>query len=320
MEAEVFERSRQLDEVNRNRLESLGRLAGGIAHDFNNLLSVVLGNTQLLQEKIPAENPLNEGLEHIILAANRAADLTRQLLAYTRQQVVEPRALNLNEILSGLEPMLRRLIRENIEIRILPAKGLDAVRADFGQIEQVVMNLAINARDAMPQGGKLILETSNIVIDEEYKKQHPEVAVKSGDYVLLEISDTGLGIDPKAQVHIFEPFFTTKPKGQGTGLGLATVYGIVKQNGGYVWVYSEHGKGTTFKVYLPRTGEVPIPVAPIQSDQPLTGSETILLVEDQSANSSYACWKEWATPFLPPTDRHLGCSSCKHIRAGSIWF
>jgi signal transduction histidine kinase/ActR/RegA family two-component response regulator len=283
MEAEVFERGQQLEEVNRSRLEALGRLAGGIAHDFNNLLGVVLGNAQLLQEKIPADSPLSKGLEHITRAANRAADLTKQLLAYSRQQVIEPRVLNLNDILRGLEPMLRRLIREDIEIRILPARGLDAIRADLGQIEQVVMNLAINARDAMPQGGTLILQTSNVVIDEEYKKQHPHVDVKPGHYVLLEVSDTGQGIDPEAQAHIFEPFFTTKPKGHGTGLGLATVYGIVKQNGGYVWVYSERGKGTTFKTYLPRTEEVAMIAAPSPAkEQVLTGSETILVVEDQT--------------------------------------
>jgi len=282
MEAEVFERGQQLEEVNRSRLEALGRLAGGIAHDFNNLLGVVLGNAQLLQEKLPPDDPLKKGLEHITLAANRAADLTKQLLAYSRQQVIEPRVLDLNDILRGLEPMLRRLIRENIEIRILPARDLDAVRADLGQIEQVIMNLAINARDAMPQGGILILQTSNVVIDEEYKKQHPHVAVKPGHYVLLEVSDTGQGIDPETQAHIFEPFFTTKPKGHGTGLGLATVYGIVKQNGGYVWVYSERGHGTTFKTYLPRTEEVARLAAPSHAkEQLLTGSETILVVEDQ---------------------------------------
>jgi signal transduction histidine kinase len=281
MEAEVFLRSRQLDEVNRNRLEAIGRLAGGIAHDFNNLLGIIVGNAHLLQENIGPENPLRRGLEHIALAANRAADLTRQLLAYSRQQVVQPRVLSLNEVLTGLEPMLRRLIREDIEISIVSEPRLGAVKSDQGQLEQVVMNLAINARDAMPEGGKLLLKTSTVVIDDEYRKQHSQFVVKPGAYVLLEVSDTGVGIDPETQVHIFEPFFSTKPKGQGTGLGLATVYGIVKQNGGYVWVFSERGKGTTFKVYLPQTAEAPLAVTLARSEQPLKGSETILVVEDQ---------------------------------------
>lgn len=282
MEAEVYLRARQLDELNRNRLEAVGRLAGGIAHDFNNLLGVVLGNAQLLQEKISDENPLSRGLAHIALAANRAADLTRQLLAYSRQQVLEPKVLNLNEVLAGLEPMIRRLIRENVEIRVIIEPNLDLVKADRGQIEQIIMNLTINARDAMPDGGRLIVETSKVVIDEQYQRQHPNVAVKTGQYVMLSVSDTGVGIDPETQVHIFEPFFTTKIKGQGTGLGLATVYGIVKQSGGYIWVYSERGRGTSFKVYLPRTEEAPTAVGTIEtSHQPLTGSETILVVEDQ---------------------------------------
>lgn len=282
MEAEVYLRAHQLDELNRNRLEALGRLAGGIAHDFNNLLGVILGNAQLLQEKMSEENASSRGLAHIILAANRAADLTRQLLAYSRQQVLEPKVLDLNEVLAGLEAMIRRLIRENVEIRVVTDANLDLVKADRGQIEQIIMNLTINARDAMPEGGKLIIETSRVVIDEEYQRQHPNVAVKTGQYVMLSVSDTGLGIDPETQVHIFEPFFTTKAKGQGTGLGLATVYGIVKQSGGYVWVYSERGKGTSFKVYLPRTEEAPAAVGTIEnSHQPLSGSETILVVEDQ---------------------------------------
>jgi len=282
MQAEVFLHTKQLDEVNRNRLEAVGRLAGGIAHDFNNLLGVVLGNAQLLLEKIPAENPLSRGLDHVMLAANRAADLTRQLLAYSRQQVLEPRVFNLNDVLAGLEPMMRRLIRENVEIRIQVAPDLDLVKADPGQLEQVIMNLALNARDAMPNGGRLVIETSNVLIDEEHGKQHPNVSVKTGPYVMLSVSDTGTGIDPETQVHIFEPFFTTKPQGRGTGLGLATVYGIVKQSGGYVWVYSERGKGTAFKVYLPRTDEAPTSINAVESGHKvLTGSETVLVVEDQ---------------------------------------
>ena len=280
-EAEAYLRSRQLEEANRNRLEAIGRLAGGIAHDFNNLLGVVLGNAQLAQEKLSVGDALNKNLDHISLAANRAADLTRQLLAYSRQQVVESRVLNLNDVVRELEPMMRRLIREDIEIRIVAAERLGAVKADLGQIEQVVMNLAINARDAMPDGGKLVLQTTNVAIDEEYTQHHAEVSIKAGAYVLLEVSDTGVGIDPETQKRIFEPFFTTKPKGQGTGLGLATVYSIVKQSGGYVWVYSERGKGTTFRIYLPRTGEVAVAAQPAKREKPLSGAETILVVEDR---------------------------------------
>jgi signal transduction histidine kinase len=282
MEAEIYLRARQLDELNRNRLEAIGRLAGGIAHDFNNLLGIVLGNAKLLQEKLPKESPVYRGLEHVALAANRAADLTKQLLAYSRQQVLEPKVLSLHDVLVGLGPMIRRLIRENVEILLIPGRDLDLVKADPGQIEQIIMNLTINARDAMPDGGKLLVETSNVLIDEAYQKQHPTIAIKTGHYVMLSVSDTGVGIDPETQLHIFEPFFTTKARGHGTGLGLATVYGIVKQSGGYVWVYSERGKGTTFKVYLPRTEEAAAPHVPVEpSPQPVTGSETILVVEDQ---------------------------------------
>jgi signal transduction histidine kinase len=255
MEAEVYLRARRLEELNRNRLEALGRLAAAIAHDFNNLLGVVLGNAELLQEHAPEGSPLCKGLANVAAAANRAADLTKQLLAYSQQEVLEPKTLNFNEVLVGMEPMIR-LIPKNVEVLTLPARSLDPVKAIPGQIEQIMMNLAINARDAMPDGGKLIIETSNVFIDETYRKQHPDVAVKTGHYVMLSVADTGVGIDPEIQQHIFEPFFTTKAKGKGTGIGLATVYGIVKQLGGYVWFYSEHGKGTAFKVYLPRAVRV----------------------------------------------------------------
>ncbi len=281
MEAEIFVRDRQLHELNRSRLEAIGRLAGGIAHDFNNLLGVVLGNANLLLEKVPEESSLRKGLEHVSLAANRAADLTKQLLAYSRQQVIETKVLNLNSVLADLEPLIRRLIPENIEIRVVPGQNLDSVKADPGQVEQVIMNLMINARDAMPGGGKLIVETSNALIDESYQKQHPAASVAPGNYVMVSVADTGVGIDAETQLHIFEPFFTTKARGQGTGLGLATVYGIVKQNGGYVWVYSERNQGTTFKIYLPRTEEaVPEVLAQIRPGR-VPGWETILVVEDQ---------------------------------------
>jgi signal transduction histidine kinase/ActR/RegA family two-component response regulator len=282
MEAELFQRARQLEEVNRNRLEAVGRLAAGIAHDFNNLLGVVLGNATLLQEKLTPENPLYRGLEHIALAANRAADLTKQLLAYSRQQVLQPRVLCLNDVLATMEPMIRRLIRENIDIRIAGERNTHLVKADPGQIEQIIMNLAINARDAMPDGGTLIIEISNAMIDETYETEHPDVEVRPGPYAMLSVSDTGMGMDAETQERIFEPFFTTKAKGQGTGLGLASVYGIVKQAGGYVWVHSQRGVGTTFRVYLPRTEEsLSFAVAVRQPPESIAGSETILVVEDQ---------------------------------------
>jgi signal transduction histidine kinase len=267
MEAEVYERARQLEEANRQRLESIGRLAGGIAHDFNNLLAVILGKAR-------------RGLEQIREAAGNAATLTRQLLAYSRQQVLEPQIIDLNDVVRKIEPLIRRLIGEDIDFKIDLDEKLGRVKADPGQIEQVIMNLAINARDAMPVGGKLIVETSNIDANEDYVRQHTTVA--PGPYATLSVSDTGMGFDRATKDRIFEPFFTTKQKGKGTGLGLATVYGIVKQSGGHIWVYSEPGFGTIFKVYLPRTNETLKPVVVIDKPAPMHGSETILVVEDQA--------------------------------------
>jgi len=279
MEAEVFLRARQLEEANRKRFEAVGRLAGGIAHDFNNLLSIILGYAKLLQERIPEDDLMRHGLENIEHAADSAASLTRQLLAYSRQQVLEPRVLDLNAVVAKIEPLLRRVIGENIAFQTISDPRLGNIKADPGQIEQVIMNLAINARDAMPDGGKLIIETSNVNADEAYVQQH--ATVKPGPYVVLSVSDTGSGIDKAMQERIFEPFFTTKQRGKGTGLGLATVYGIVKQSEGYIWVYSEPGMGTTFKAYLPRTGEVLEPVLPEAKVMTTGGSETVLLVEDE---------------------------------------
>ncbi len=280
MEAEVYSRAKQLEEANRKRLESLGRLAGGIAHDFNNLLSVILGYTRLVQERIFSEPPLGHWLEQIEQAAENAATLTRQLLAYTRQQVLEPKVLSLNSALEKIEPLLRRLIGEDIDLQIRLDSQLGRVKADPGQLEQVIMNLAINARDAMPNGGRLVIETSNAELDESYARQHSSVT--PGDYVVLSVSDTGVGIDKATQERIFEPFFTTKERGKGTGLGLATVYGIVKQSGGHIWFYSEVGMGATFRVYLPRTQEaLPAPTPFHTAAHASGGSETILLVEDQ---------------------------------------
>ncbi len=282
MEAEIYLRAQELEEANRRRLEALGRLSGGIAHDFNNLLGVILGYARLLKEAELPNPQFAKGLNNIEHAAENAAGLTRQLLAYSRQQVLEPKILDLNAVVAKIEPLIRRLIGENIDFQTALADGLGYVKADPGQIEQVIMNLAINARDAMPDGGRILIETSNEELDETYVQQHP--VVRPGAYVMLAVSDTGTGIDPATQARIFEPFFTTKSMGKGTGLGLATVYGIVKQSGGYIWVYSELGMGTNFKVYLPASVEIADSAVPAYArDAPAKGSETVLLVEDQES-------------------------------------
>jgi len=261
------------------KLEAVGQLAGGIAHDFNNLLTAIMGYSQLSLVRLPLDNPLRPNLEEIKKAGDRAASLTRQLLAFSRKQVMQPRVFDLNSVIADLEKMLRRMIAEDIELRTRFQAKLGNVKADPGQIEQVIVNLAVNARDAMPLGGKLTIETANIDLDETYAQQH--LAVVPGAYVMLAVSDTGMGMDAETQQHIFEPFFTTKEVGKGSGLGLSTVYGIVKQSGGNIWVYSETGKGTTVKIYLPRVDEVAEEYkrTVAQSDLP-QGNETILLVED----------------------------------------
>lgn len=280
MAAEVYERERQLEEVNRRRLESIGRLAGGVAHDFNNLLGVILGCAQLLEEPISDPAAIRRLIGHIQEATRNAASLTKQLLAYSMQQVLEPQVLDLNAVVRKIEPLVQRLIGEQIDFKTALGTELGRVKADPGQIEQVIMNLAINARDAMPDGGKLIIEPANLEIDEAYCKQRPSVT--PGAYVMLSVSDTGTGIDKSTMDKIFEPFFTTKERGKGTGLGLATVYGIVKQSGGHIWVYSEPGMGTTFKIYLPRTEEKS-KAAVVTETKPraIRGTETVLVVEDQ---------------------------------------
>jgi len=269
------------------KMEAVGRLAGGIAHDFNNLLMVISGYSEFLLDRLGPEPALRAPAQEIASAAGRATSLTRQLLAFSRKQMMAPKILDLNGIVTENLKMLTRMIGEDIDLVMVPAAGLGAVRADAGQIEQVIMNLAVNARDAMPSGGKLIIETSNVSLDEEYARFH--APLRPGDYVMLTISDTGLGMDAETQSHIFEPFFTTKGL-KGTGLGLSTVYGIIKQSGGYIWVYSEPDKGTTFKIYLPRVAErvesLPQFVAPADSVAAEPGTETILLVEDE-ANLRY---------------------------------
>ena len=262
------------------KMEAVGRLAGGVAHDFNNLLMVIKGHTELLMERTAPEHPDFRKIDQIKKAADRAAGLTRQLLAFSRMQVMQPRVMDLNITISEMGKMLPRLIGEDIDLAILTKPHLGHVKADAGQMEQVILNLTVNARDAMPDGGKLLIETSNVELDEAYARTHPPLV--AGRFVMLAVTDTGIGMNAATQAHIFEPFFTTKEKGKGTGLGLATVYGVVKQSGGFVWVYSEVGKGTTFKIYLPRVDEIAEAESEKKRNEELPrGSGTILLAEDE---------------------------------------
>jgi two-component system, cell cycle sensor histidine kinase and response regulator CckA len=264
------------------KMESIGRLAGGVAHDFNNLLTAIMGNLELALDTLPDDHIVHTDLAEAHKAANRAADLTRQLLAFARKQAIEPRVINLNDLIAEMDKLLRRLIGADIELVTLPAPDLAPIKADPGQIEQVIVNLAVNARDAMPEGGKLMVETRNVEIDQTYTQQH--VGVAPGAYVLLAVSDTGVGMDAETLRQIFEPFFTTKPKGRGTGLGLATCYGIVKQHGGHIWPYSEPGQGSTFRIYLPLADEpTAARTAHREPDALPRGTETVLLAEDEAA-------------------------------------
>jgi signal transduction histidine kinase/ActR/RegA family two-component response regulator len=277
-EAEAEKLQAQLTQV--QKMESVGRLAGGIAHDFNNMLGVILGYSELALGQVQADQPMHSALQGIQQAAQRSAELTRQLLAFARKQTVAPKVLDLNETVASMLNMLRRLIGENIDLAWLPGENLGPIKMDPTQIDQILANLCVNARDAIGETGKVTIETANVVVDEAYCAGH--VGAVPGNYVLLALSDNGRGMDRETLSHLFEPFFTTKEMGKGTGLGLATVYGIVKQNSGFVNVYSEPGQGTTFKMYLPRhvaKGErVPQPEA---ARSAVTGHETILLVEDE---------------------------------------
>jgi two-component system cell cycle sensor histidine kinase/response regulator CckA len=278
-EEALLESKEQLRQA--QKLEAIGQLAGGIAHDFNNLLTAISGYCQLSLRQLNEDEPLHHNIEEIQKAGERAASLTRQLLAFSRKQILQPRVLDLNFLIMDLSKMLRRLIAKNIEFITVLRPETGQINADPGQMEQVLMNLVVNARDAMPQGGKIIIETANVDLDEGFASQYD--TIQSGPHVMLTISDTGCGMEAETQEHIFEPFFTTKEVGKGTGLGLSTVYGIVKQSGGSIWVKSEVGQGTTFKIYLPQHLAADEAQADILKPAALLhGLETILLVEDEA--------------------------------------
>jgi two-component system, cell cycle sensor histidine kinase and response regulator CckA len=264
------------------KMEGIGRLAGGVAHDFNNLLTAIIGNAELALDSLPGDHVARADIGEVVRAAGRAVGLTRQLLAFARKQIIEPHVIDLNQLILEMDALLRRLIGEDIELITIPALGLGNIRADPGQIEQVIVNLAVNSRDAMPRGGKLKVETHNALLDQEYTQQH--LGVVAGRYVLLVVSDTGVGMDEPTRERIFEPFFTTKQKGQGTGLGLPMCYGIIRQHGGHIWVYSDPGHGSSFKIYLPQIDE-PVDAVAQAPDANVSphGVETILLVEDEAA-------------------------------------
>ncbi|MGC2332405.1 MAG: PAS domain S-box protein [Candidatus Acidiferrales bacterium] len=280
---DISERRRLEEQLRQSqKMDAIGRLSGGVAHDFNNLLGVIIGYAEILQERIPETDSMRAPVDQIIKAGSRASSLTKQLLAFSRQQVLEPKILLLNAVVSDTEKMLRRLIGEDIELLTSLDPALGKIRADQGQIEQVIMNLVVNARDAMPEGGRLVIETANFEIDDKFARRYA-YPVLPGAYILLTVSDNGIGMDTATQQRIFEPFFTTKEKGKGTGLGLSLVYGVVKQSGGYIDVVSTRGKGTTFNIYLPCVGQNAVETKTIGPDHPeeLRGTETILLAEDE---------------------------------------
>ena len=316
---DISERLRLEQQVRQSqKMEAIGQLAGGVAHDFNNLLTVIQGCSAMSLEEMPPDDPLREPLEEIEKAAMSAAGLTGQLLAFSRRQVVRPKILDLNTVISQVEKMLRRMIGEDVELFLHCEEDVDRVRADPGLIEQILMNLAVNARDAMPDGGKLIIETGSLFLDQEYADAH--LAVKSGPYAMLAITDTGIGMTAEVQSHIFEPFFTTKGPGEGTGLGLATVYGIVQQMEGVIWVYSEPGAGTTFKILLPAVSRPEIADAAAAGETaPAVTGETILLVEDEAGVRKFvrAMLEKHGYRVLEPADTiqalEIASDSREHI-------
>jgi PAS domain S-box-containing protein len=263
------------------KMEAIGRLAGGVAHDFNNMLTVISGYNRMILDELSPLDPLRGYAEEVLKAADRAGALTNQLLAFSRRQIMQPRVISVNEVVNQTEKMLRRLIGEDIQLVYALSEHTGNVKADPGHVEQAIVNLAVNARDAMPLGGRLTIETANAVLDETYTRTH--MGVQPGEFVMIAVSDTGVGMDAETRRRIFEPFFTTKERGKGTGLGLATVYGIVKQTGGDIWVYSEPGQGTTFKLYFPRVVEAPSETTATEAEHPKGESETILVVEDERA-------------------------------------
>ena len=263
------------------KMEAVGRLAGGVAHDFNNMLTVISGYNRMILDELSTLDPLRGYAEEILKAADRAAALTQQLLAFSRRQVMQPRVMNVNTVIAQTEKMLRRLIGEDVELVFGLDAGAGNIKADPGHVEQAIVNLAVNARDAMPTGGRLNIETASVHLDENYARTH--MGVTPGDFVMIAVTDTGHGMDAETRRRIFEPFFTTKEKGKGTGLGLATVYGIVKQTGGDIWVYSEPKHGTTFKLYFPRVSEAAVEAGTPEAAQAGPASETILVVEDEKA-------------------------------------
>ncbi len=283
------ERERLADQLRQaQKIESIGRLAGGIAHDLNNMLSPIIGYSEMALMDLHPEEALHSDMSEIRDAAERAKTLTQQLLAFSRKQVLKMRLLSLNDVISESKKLLRRLTREDIEMRVRLDPSLGTIKADSSQIHQILINLALNASDAMPNGGRMTIGTANVSLDEVYVAKRP--VVEAGHYVLLSVSDTGIGMDQETLSHIFEPFFTTKEKGRGTGLGLATVYGIVKQHGGYIWAYSEPGYGTNFKIYLPRVLESRgTPWTPSSEPEDVLGGETILVVEDEDAVRKLTC-------------------------------
>jgi signal transduction histidine kinase/ActR/RegA family two-component response regulator len=286
LEERVRARTRELEQAHEQlrhaqKMEAIGTLAGGVAHDFNNLLTAIMGYAQLMVLRLKPDDPALRDTEEILRSAERAAMLTRQLLAFSRREVLQPKLLDLNAIVGDLGKMLRRLIGETVELLVVPGEELWPVRADAGHLEQVLMNLTVNARDAMPEGGRITVETANIELGEVYAGEH--VGVKPGQYVLLSVSDTGTGMDETTKARVFEPFFTTKGAGRGTGLGLSTVYGIVQQWGGAIQIYSDLGWGTTFKVYLPRAAGPAEAVGKASKGEMPRGSETVLFAEDQDA-------------------------------------
>jgi nitrogen-specific signal transduction histidine kinase/ActR/RegA family two-component response regulator len=286
---DITERQQLEDQLRQaQKMEAVGRLAGGVAHDFNNLLTVIQANTEFLLADLDMADPRREDAVEIRSSCDRAAGLTRQLLAFSRKQIIEPKPLDLRVVIAGMKSMLTRIIGEDVTLEIAVHDAVGCVMGDAGQIEQVLMNLVINARDAMADGGRILIELADVELTEQYAIAD-RVQVVPGSYVRIAVSDTGSGMTPEIRARIFEPFFTTKPVGQGTGLGLATAYGIIKQSAGHIWVYSEPGSGTTFKLYLPRIGTGRMAAAAVNAvELPRRGSETILLVEDEAALRSVA--------------------------------